>query len=340
MSNEDKPRGVRGKVLPDVIGDLSDPDSFASHLTRFYEWCRIQQYTEATLNNWVAVLRAFTQWCIERSISQPKLVTYQVLCQYQRHLFNYRKSNGDPLSAYSQSAKLRPLKSLFKWLAREHYILYNPASELAVPQPRKRLPKGILTPDEMETLLTQPDTADPFGLRDRAIMELFYSTGIRRFELTNLQLGDIDAHWEAVFIREGKGGKDRVVPIGQRANQWLDKYLEVVRPRLVQDAAEHTIFLNQYGEPMSIHGLSRKIRVYMEKAEIDKPGSCHLFRHSMATHMLENGADIRYIQEMLGHAKLETTQVYTQVTIKALKDVHNQTHPARLRRPGGEDHEC
>lgn len=343
MSNEDtqnKPvRAVRGKVLPDVIGDLSDSDSFASHLTRFYEWGRVQQYTKTTLHNWVAVLRTFTQWCLDRGISQPKLVTYQVLCQYQRHLFHYRKSNGEPLSPYSQSGKLRPVRSFFKWLAKEHYILFNPASELAVPQPRRGLPKGILTPQEMETLLTQPDIEDPFGLRDRAIMELFYSTGIRRFELTNLQLTDVDAHWGAVFIRQGKGGKDRMVPLGERAYQWLNKYLETVRPKLVQATSEHTIFLNQYGAPMSIEALSHKIRVYIEKAEIDKPGSCHLFRHSMATHMLENGADIRYIQEMLGHSSIKTTQIYTQVTIKALKAVHNQTHPARLVRQG-EDHEC
>jgi integrase/recombinase XerD len=320
------------KKLPDVIGNLNDPESFACHLLRFYEWCQIQQYTKATLHTWVAVLRQFTQWSIDRGVDQPRLVTYPMLTKYQRHLYYYRKANGEPLSTYSQNSKIAPVKSFFRWLTREHYILFNPASELQLPRRQRSLPRAILSLTEIANLLSQTDINDPYGIRDRAIMEVLYSTGIRRMEVVNLKLHDVDHQLGTVFIYQGKGQKDRVVPIGDRALAWVKKYQNDVRPTLMICEDDYTLFLNQYGEKMSMDALSRRVRVYMKAAEIDKPGSCHLFRHSMATHMLENGADIRYIQELLGHAKLDTTQIYTQVSIKKLKAIHEATHPAKFKK--------
>jgi len=253
-----------------------------------------------------------------------------MLTKYQRHLYYYRKANGEPLSIYSQNAKIAPVKSFFRWLTREHYILFNPASELQLPRRQRSLPRAILSVTEVENLLSQTDINDPYGIRDRAIMEVLYSTGIRRMEVVNLKLHDVDHQLGTVFIYQGKGKKDRVVPIGERALLWVKKYQNEVRPELMIGEDDHTLFLNQYGEKMSMDALSRRVRVYMKAAEIDKPGSCHLFRHSMATQMLENGADIRYIQELLGHAKLDTTQIYTQVSIKKLKAIHEATHPAKF----------
>jgi len=319
------------KKLPEVVGNLNDAESFASHLLRFYEWCHIQQYTSATMHTWTAVLRQFTQWCLDRGIDQPRLVTYPILTKYQRHLYYYRQSNGEPLSTYSQNAKLSPVKSFFRWLTREHYILFNPASELELAKRQRKLPRAILSQPEVELLLSQTDLDDIYGIRDRAMMEVLYSTGIRRMEVVNLKLHDIDKTWGTVFINQGKGQKDRVVPIGNRALAWVNKYQEDVRPQLLIGDDDYTLFLNQYGEKMSMDGLSRKVRIYLKQANIDKPGSCHLFRHSMATHMLENGADIRYIQELLGHANLDTTQIYTHVSIKKLKAIHTATHPARFK---------
>jgi integrase/recombinase XerD len=319
------------KKLPEVIGNLNDPESFACHLLRFYEWCKIQQYTKATLHTWVAVLRQFTQWSLDRGVDQPRLVTYPMLTKYQRHLYYYRKANGEPLSTYSQNSKIAPVKSFFRWLTREHYILFNPASELQLPRRQRSLPRAILSVTEIANLLSQTDINDPYGIRDRAIMEVLYSTGIRRMEVVNLKLHDVDFSLGTVFIYQGKGQKDRVVPIGDRALAWVKKYQDNVRPELMIGEDDYTLFLNQYGEKMSMDALSRRVRVYMKAADIDKPGSCHLFRHSMATHMLENGADIRYIQELLGHAKLDTTQIYTQVSIKKLKAIHEATHPAKCK---------
>lgn len=319
------------KKLPEVVGNLNDAESFASHLLRFYEWCHIQQYTSATMHTWTAVLRQFTQWCLDRGIDQPRLVTYPILTKYQRYLYYYRQSNGEPLSTYSQNAKLSPVKSFFRWLTRQHYILFNPASELELAKRQRKLPRAILSQSEVELLLSQTDIDDIYGLRDRAMMEVLYSTGIRRMEIVNLKLHDIDKTWGTVFIYQGKGRKDRVVPIGERALAWVNKYQEDVRPQLLIGEDDYTLFLNQYGVKMSMEGLSRKVRIYLKQANIDKPGSCHLFRHSMATHMLENGADIRYIQELLGHANLDTTQIYTHVSIKKLKAIHTATHPARFK---------
>jgi integrase/recombinase XerD len=176
--------------------------------------------------------------------------------------------------------------------------------------------------------LQLPEVGDPVGLRDRAMLETFYSTGMRRTELVNLKLYDVDRAAGVVTIREGKGKKDRVIPIGERAVAWLDKYLDQARPRLATEPDDMTLFLTVQGEPLGRTTLSYIIRQYVEAAGIGKHGACHLFRHTMATLMLEGGADIRFIQQMLGHARLDTTQIYTHVSIRMLKQIHSATHPA------------
>ena len=184
-----------------------------------------------------------------------------------------------------------------------------------------------------ELVLQQPNIADVVGIRDRAILETLYSTGMRRTELLRLKLPEIDRHRGLITIRAGKGKKDRVVPIGERALAWIDKYLNEVRPQFVCEPDDGTVFLTGQGEPFSPNHLSALARVYVEASQIGKNGACHLFRHTMATLMLEHGADIRFIQQMLGHAKLDTTQIYTHVSIRALKEIHSATHPsARLQR--------
>jgi integrase/recombinase XerD len=151
-------------------------------------------------------------------------------------------------------------------------------------------------------------------------------------ELANLKLYELDTERGTVTIRQGKGKKDRVIPIGDRAAAWLDKYILEARPHLVVEPDDRTVFLSNAGEPFCLDHLSDLVRTYVDAAEIGKRGSCHMFRHSMATLMLENGADIRYIQQMLGHADLKTTQIYTQVSIRQLKRIHSATHPARMEK--------
>jgi integrase/recombinase XerD len=298
----------------------------------FKEWSLASGWSEHTARTQEMALLRFIVWCDERGITRVQDITRPILERYQRHLYHYRKSNGAPLSVVAQLGLLTPILAWFRWLVRNHHILYNPAADLELPKKPKALPKTILTTAQVESIINQADVTTLLGLRNRAIMETFYSSGMRRLELMNLKLYDLDIERGMVMIRQGKGRKDRFIPIGERACKWIDKYLIDVRPELVTGHDDHTVFLDDFGRPLSARFVGDLMRRHVEAAGITTPGACHVFRHAMATHMLENGADIRYIQVMLGHANLETTQVYTQVSIGKLKEVHDSTHPATLTR--------
>jgi integrase/recombinase XerD len=302
----------------------------AALMEKHLEALQIQNYSQYTVRNRRVHIGFFVQWCRDRGITEPAEVTRPILEHYQRYLFHYRQKNGKPLTFRSQNTRLVPLRVWFRWMARQRYILHNPASELELPRMEHRLPKAVLTVAEMEQVLAQPDINDPLGLRDRALMETLYSTGMRRMELANLKLYELDTERGTVMIRQGKGKKDRVIPIGDRAAAWLDKYIREARPRLVVEPDDRTVFLSNAGEPFCLDHLSDLVRTYVDAADVGKRGSCHMFRHSMATLMHENGADIRFIQQMLGHADLKTTQIYTQVSIRQLKRIHAATHPAKM----------
>ncbi len=194
----------------------------------------VKGFTESTLHMRRVHIEMFLVWCREHGLAEPFEITRPVLERYQRYLFYYRKKDGEPLSFASQHVRLTPLRVWFKWMTRQNYILHNPASELELPRLGFRLPP-VLTEYEAELVLQQPDVNDPVGIRDRALLELFYSTGMRRTELIRLKLPEIDHHNGLGTIRQGKGRKDRVVPVGERALAWLDKYLHQVRPELAID---------------------------------------------------------------------------------------------------------
>jgi integrase/recombinase XerD len=328
-------RGKRRRgplALPDPG---SDPEGLAAHIVDYLEWIRSRNFSERTVASRIQMLRAFASWCADRGVTRSSEVTRPILERYQRWLFHYRKPDGRPLTFHTQQIRLVSIRAFFKHLARQNRILSNPASDLDLPRRERRLPRENLTPQEAEQVLAQPDVTKPLGLRDRAILETFYSTGLRRMELANLGVYDLDAERGTLTIRQGKGKKDRVVPIGERAVAWLEKYLQEVRPTLVSGPDTRALFLNELGEALGLDWLSILVRRYVERARVGKTGSCHLFRHTLATVMLQGGADVRYIQEMLGHERLDTTQVYTQVSIRTLKAIHNATHPAaRLKKKG------
>lgn len=316
-----------------VVGDPSDPRGFAVLGAAFLEWMRIKNYSERTVSNREVYLRYFIEWCAERGVVQPAAVTKAILERYQRWLYHYRnEKTGQPMSVRSQHVRLVPVRAFFKWAARHNHTLYNPASELELPRMEKRLPKHILSASEADAVLNKANVATSFGLRDRAILETFYSTGMRRLELASLKLFDLDVERGTIMIRLGKGKKDRMIPIGDRALAWIERYVTEVRPTLAQEPDDGTLFLSNQGEVFSPSRLTQMVREYIDAADLGKRGSCHLFRHTMATLMLEGGADIRFIQQMLGHAELSTTQIYTQVSIRKLKEIHAATHPAKLER--------
>tara|TARA_B100001971_G_scaffold204780_1_gene221341 strand:+ start:1898 stop:2800 length:903 start_codon:yes stop_codon:yes gene_type:complete len=273
-------------------------------------------------------LQAFFQWCQERELVRADAITKPILEAYQRHLYRHRKANGKPLGFTTQQSRLISIKAYFKWLTRQNHIPSNPASELELPRTERRLPMTPLTIREVETILIQPDLSDPIDVRDRALLETLYSTGIRRMEVVGLQLDDVLIEKGAIMVRQGKGRTDRVTPIGGRALQWIERYCDDVRPRLMMEPHERSLFLSLYGEALSADYLTRLVGQYVKKADIGRTGSCHLFRHACATLMLENGADMCYVQSMLGHDCIASTQVYTELSIRQLKKVHAMTHPA------------
>ncbi len=318
----------------DPFEDVAN-SGFASYARHFLAYIEARGYSQHTIENRAQSLRGFIRWCVDRGLDRPQDITRPVLDRYRRHLFQARKSNGAPLSFATQHARLVGIKGFFRWLTRENHVLYNPASEMEMPRLHRRLPRNILTVQEVEQILAQTAVYGDIGVRDRAILETLYSTGIRRTEAVNLTIYDVDIPNGTVLIREGKGRKDRLIPIGERACRWIEKYRESVRPHYVHEPDDGTLFLTEYGEPLHNNRLSDAVRKLIKAAGVTKPGSCHLFRHTMATEMLDNGADIRYVQAMLGHSQLSTTEIYTHVAIRKLKEIHAATHPgARPEVPG------
>jgi integrase/recombinase XerD len=220
------------------------------------------------------------------------------------------------------------------------FLPFNPAVGIELPKEEKRLPSSYLSIVEVERLINRTDVTTQLGIRDRAILEVLYSTAMRRSELLKLTHYDIDRPRRLLVIRQGKGHKDRIVPIGLRAIEWLEKYLRDVRPwleagngskrrRKQLPAATTRLILSNTGGAMRPEVLSALVREYIEAAGINKPGSCHILRHTAATLMLENGADLRSLQTLLGHESLNTTQIYTHITLERLRQVHDATHPAK-----------
>jgi len=300
----------------------------APYLARFLEACAARGLTPRTVHNRDRLLRRFIYWCGERDLDRPQDITRPILERYRRHLYHRRKPNGEPLTFATQQQQLSAIKAFFKWLAQENYILSNPASEIELPRVHRKLPKHVLTAEEVERIVAQTGLRGELGIRDRAIIETLYSTGLRRCEIVQLKIYDVDVLNGTLMVREGKGRKDRMVPLGERAGSWINKYLESVRPTLVIEPDEGWLFLHEYGEAFKKNRLSDLVRKYIDQSGVAKSGACHIFRHTMATLMLDNGADIRHIQAILGHSQLSTTEIYTHVSIQKLKAVHALTHPA------------
>lgn len=214
-------------------------------MERFLSALAVRNYSPATILDRRHSVATFILWCGERGIERPYEVFKPVLERFQRHLYYHRKSNGEPLTFRTQAARMVPLRAWFKWLARANHILSNPASELELSRPEWRLPAVVLTVEEAEAVMAVPDIAVPLGLRDRAMLELLYATAIRRGELIALKLYDVDYARSTLIVRQGKGNKDRVVPLGERAKAWLVAYRDRVRPGLVVGRDPGTLFLSR-----------------------------------------------------------------------------------------------
>jgi len=297
------------------------------YILEYLKWLKMQNYSMVTIYNRQRYLGYFAIWALENNAEELISLDRGLLENYKKYLFEVKKKkNGKPLTAGAQWSRLEPLRSFFSWMAKKYHLLYNPASELDLPRLGKSLPGHVLTDNQVESIMSQPNLLSRRGIRDRAILEFFYSTGIRRLELTRLSVYDINFERGTVLVHQGKCAKDRILPLGLRCQRWLKRYIHEVRPWFARNT--DTLFLTNAGDPLRVSYLTGVVRKYIEKAGVEIEGSCHIFRHAMATLMLENGADIRFIQEMLGHARLSTTQIYTKVSVEKLREVHRNTHPA------------
>jgi len=327
-------KGARSREFNKLYeyAELAESSELEMKQREYSRWLLSNNFSPRTIKTQGNYLSKFVEWCHQRGILRAQEVSRKVLEHYREQLSRVKKKDGEPIGAAYLSAIISVLRGFFKWLVRNNHILYNPASELELPRLVKHLPRNVMSVAEVEAVMMQVDLTWWLGLRDRAILEVLYSTGMRRFELCQLQCRDIFIDTGVVLIREGKGRKDRMVPIGERALAWVEKYKSDLRPVLVGKEDEEILFLSYRGKFLATANLDKIVSDYVKASGIGKEGSCHMFRHTMATLMLENGADIRYIQQILGHSSLDTTRIYTHVSIKKLKEVHSTTHPgARLQ---------
>jgi len=304
----------------------------------YLRWAEVSRLSGSSLDIHGRALGRFVVWAHERGLRHPREISLAVLEAYQRHLYLARKKNGEPLSLRSQEKLIVSIKGWCKWLTRTRHIPANPAAELEMPRMPRTLPRVLLSREQVRELMAQPDVTDGLtGVRDRAILELLYGSGMRRSEVARLQVGDVDLGSGTVMVRQGKGRRDRLIPMGASAAHWIGRYLREERGQIVRHAQgaheqeagtglSWTLFLTDYGEAFENGRLSVVVVRYLRRMGVEH-GACHALRHACATHMLEAGADLRYIQVQLGHADLNTTQIYTHVAIGKLIEVHAATHP-------------
>jgi integrase/recombinase XerD len=287
-------------------------DEFLYHLT-------VERgLTENTLVSYRADLSAYLAFLHKRKVETLEQADKDTVMSY---LFTLQL-NGR--SSATVSRHLAALRSFYRFLVREGMLAQDPTADLESPKLPQKLPR-VLTTEEVDLLLGQPTTAEPAGLRDKAMLELLYATGIRVSELVSLNLDQV--HIDNGFIRcFGKGEKERIVPLGDVAARCLQEYLARGRHKLMRDNNQ-SFFVNQHGRRLTRQGFWKIIKKYASQAGITKEVTPHTMRHSFATHLLENGADIRSVQEMLGHADISTTQIYTHLTKNKLKEIYNRTHP-------------
>ncbi len=272
-------------------------------------------------------LGKFLVFLNERNIEKPDQISKATLFDYQTELYHTINSCGRPNSVSSQNNMLSTAKGFTAFLKTRDYIISDPGLDVQYAKTPKTLPRGILTRSEARRLLNAPDTGCTLGYRDKTIMEVLYSTGIRKEELNNLTLNDVDYRDGFLRIIQGKGSKDRITPLGRIACRHLENYINSVRPDLIKDPYNNHLFLSSRGNRLSANVVWELVKKYAKKAKIKKNISPHTFRHTCATAMLRNKADIRAVQELLGHESLDSTQIYTRVTINDLKVVHAKCHP-------------
>ncbi|CAM2805824.1 site-specific tyrosine recombinase XerD [Paenibacillus sediminis] len=276
--------------------------------------------SQSTLESYERDIAHFISFAEKRDITSPEQIGRSHIVMYLGQL----KQLGRAASTMTRNAVT--IRLFFKYLIREHLVTHDPSIDMETPKVEKKLPQ-VLSLDEVERLLSSPDDSTPQGMRDKAMLELIYATGIRVSELISLNVDDI--YGELKFVRcIGNSGKERIIPMTGVSAKCIQSYLEGMRPKLLKHHTdEQALFVNQLGTRLTRQGFWKILKKYAKEAGIEKDITPHTLRHSFAAHLIENGADLRSVQEMLGHADISTTQIYTHVTKRNMKEVYESHHP-------------
>ncbi len=297
---------------------LLQRDNMNDLIDQFLNYMRVERgVSENTIEAYGRDLRGLADF-VEKEGASCKKIDINILTNYITYL-------SERLSRRSLARNISAIRTFFKFLVLEGVIQENPARFLEVPKVSKTLP-GILNEHEIELLLNQPSASTPIGIRDKAMIELLYATGVRVSELVHLKISDVDLNVGYIKVK-GKGAKERFVPIGEKAVSVLKEYIEKARSKFDKKRGSPYLFLNNRGKPFSRQGFWKMLKSYAKKAGIKKRITPHIIRHSFATHLIKNGADLRSVQMMLGHSDISTTQIYTHIDRSYLKEVYNRCHP-------------
>lgn len=311
---------------------------------RYVEQLRLRNYSPRTFITMETYFHRFREFLAEAGVTDLQAVTARTLEDFQRWLYHQPTHRQTPRTMRSQNRVLSTVKGWFDFLHRDGVLSHNPAKGLKSAKEPDALPKDVLTPAEARRIVEKPDLGTLLGYRDRTILEVLYATGIRKAELLNLRVEDANLEEELLRINQGKGGKDRVVPLSRVACRHLENYLKAVRPELVGHRRRFPkyvgrlapelfgrLFLSIKGGPLGHHGIGRLVAKYAKLAKVKQRVTPHLWRHTCATHLLQNNANLRHVQEILGHRSLATTEKYLRLTITDLKAAHRKFHPRERR---------
>lgn len=343
-----KPAPNRPKVKIPQPKDLATvpKGELREYKERYLFWLVTTGYAETTVEGSHSDLEWLLRYLDMRGVARVADMTSEVLENYavwvrerQNHYHEDRR-----VSQAQVLHRLTSLKSFCRWLTKEMVVLQDPSEDLELPRLPVNMPKVILTQEEVRKVLDMPELRSPIGYRDRALLELLYATGLRTQELLSVRISDLDFKARTVFVRKGKGNKDRLIVVASEALGYVREYIEKVRPRFAKCAKgndrrlkhmkngdDGTLFLNFTGAKVEMNRLCHIIKTHTKAAGIDKHVTAMTFRHSIASHLLENGMDMRFIQEFLGHVKMTTTQVYAKVTLSGLRKHYNKHHPREKR---------
>ncbi|MDA8326742.1 MAG: tyrosine-type recombinase/integrase [Nitrospiraceae bacterium] len=321
-----------------LSGKLAPDSELRELANRYLSWMAATRYSEETIKGSLSDMSWLLRYLERQGIDRIADVTTEILEDYSLCLRRQRNTRHEDrkISLAQVMHRLFSAKQFFGWLLEQMIILVNPAEDLEMPRLPVSLPQTILTQKEAQRLMDAPELRSPIGYRDKAVLEVLYSTGIRVSELVKLKVTDFDPKSRTLFVRQGKGGKDRILPLPMIAAGYLKEYIERVRPKFIKTLKrdDGVLFLTYTGRPLNINKMTEIFRRTTKAAGIDKRVTAMVLRHTIASHLLENGMDIRYIQEFMGHERLSTTQIYSKVTLHGLRKMYNKSHPKEKRHRG------